>query len=116
MTYAWIASELGISRDTVRRHVRRLLEVNLAVEHAGTFSRGAADLDAVAQELGVDGSRRARAVVHARQRDGYRRHLVERGAAVRQERDGETRYFRADTGDLLWTDRAADLYREDAGG
>ncbi len=116
VTYKWIASELGISTDTVRRHVRRLLESNLAVEHAGTFARGAADLTAVAQDLGVDGSRRARAVVHARQRDGYRRHLVERGAAVRQERDGDIRYFRADTGNLLWTGRAADLHREDAVG
>ncbi len=106
VTYAWIASELGISRDTVRRHLRRLLEVNLAVNHAGTFSRGAADLDAVAWELGVHGSRRARAVVHVRQRDGYRQHLVERGAAVRQVRDGETTYFEGNTGELLWTERA----------
>ncbi len=102
VTYQWIASELGISTDTVRRHIRRLLEFHLAAEQGRTFIRGPADLTAVARDLGVEGARRARAAGHARQREGYRQHLVERGAAVRHEHDGKTGYFKAHTGELLW--------------
>jgi DNA-binding IscR family transcriptional regulator len=66
-----VAARVGYRPATVRRHLAELARYGLAVRGSYGWIRGAGDLEQVAVELGVAGTRAERAVRHAEQRERY---------------------------------------------
>jgi predicted transcriptional regulator len=75
-----LSQALGRSSSAVRRQLRKLADVGLAVQVAEGWVRGEADLDEVSRALGADGIGRRQAQAHALQRDAHAKWLEARAA------------------------------------
>lgn len=72
-----LATRVGYTPGTVRAHLRRLARHGLAVAGPHGWSRGGRDLDEVAVELDVAGTRAERAARHELQRARYLAYAIE---------------------------------------
>jgi len=83
-TAAGLAKEAGASRNTTKKHLRKLAEHGLAAQDGDRWVRHERDLDELLAELGAGGLRQARTDRYADRSIGYQRELKRRAERERE--------------------------------